>query len=388
MALTYRLIKRYNLPRPFTQAALQELEAALGKLESLMKAVVQPHMPSQLRTIKFHKQCHLPEDITALGHPNEFSSADFENDHTNIKRRHRNSSKKRSNDQITTEIVKRQRISAALAELPLPAPAGSGSSGKQKRVNATAWMRASEAGTHQLQSRPRKLSLHAMAHSGAAPPPLTTAVARVRDSALLLRSNRLLADLPLRLREHLHDRQHGEAAERAAAATGRRQRADSIQLPELELDRDTILHSTFGVLAADCSWEPEHTVLLTVRATARHCHRAKYDVVKVRRATGRYQGRQSEEFAQLQLLFLFEGQQLAYVRWYEASPGRSQDVLAEYGCQRVRFKTVKDPRTKKQIPDCTVIPLASIISREYCCRDHSDEAGGAYHISSCVRLQG
>jgi hypothetical protein len=108
MALTYRLIKRYNLPRPFTQAALQELEAALGKLESLMKAVVQPHMPSQLRTIKFHKQCHLPEDITALGHPNEFSSADFENDHTNIKRRHRNSSKKRSNDQITTEIVKRQ----------------------------------------------------------------------------------------------------------------------------------------------------------------------------------------------------------------------------------------------------------------------------------------
>lgn len=193
--------------------------------------------------------------------------------------------------------------------------------------------------------------------------------------------------MKFRLRQHLYDREHGAAAEQAALAAGRTRRVTNVQLPEL--DSDAIYVSKLVALAADVPWETESLVLQTARATPSFHHLPWFDVVRVRRATGGFQGRQPEAFARLLLLFKYGDLQLAYVKWFEPNPGTGTDLLASWGCKRVRYQMLRDhARSGRSEYHCSVIDIASIISREYCCRDYSDSSGMAHHISSFVRIQG
>lgn len=191
MAHTYKLKNRYNLPSAFTDASLVELDEAIYKLDECMKTVVAPHQPSALKTVKYHSQSHLTSDIRAVGKPAEFTSGPFEAEHVRIKRHHQHNSRKRRNDQTLREIVKRQRINAVLEQ----AGTADAITDQEKRVYATAWMRAAASGRHEFQSKCLPVSLACLASSTGAPNgPYTAASANTiatRSAALVAASPEL-----------------------------------------------------------------------------------------------------------------------------------------------------------------------------------------------------
>jgi hypothetical protein len=378
--------------------------------------VVAPYTASKLCTRKQHDEVHLVQDIRDVGEPAEHSAEGYEHSHTYIKRSYRATSKKRANSQAELEVAKRMRTTEAverrLAEQQQEEQlqegqqqqeqqqeeqqegqqrAGGHRAGmqqggaQQQRTYCTAYMRAAKESCHQLASTRSKVSLVSLDNGGRPLPGPCKASAQL--AAKLLGEELLLGQLPLRLREFFDDEQRGEAREAAAAAAGGRlQRRTQAELPQLE--HATIATCKSAVLAAECSWA-EELQLQTVRATTSFHHRPRQDVVRVRRATGGRQGNRAEEFAQLLLLFEYGGRQLAFVRWFTSCRALG-DVLASYGCQRVKFAEVRDPGSKSagaKMPDCTVIDLAAVLRREYCILDYSDSSGTAYHISTLVRIK-
>lgn len=90
-----------------------------------------------------------------------------------------------------------------------------------------------------------------------------------------------------------------------------------------------------------------------------------------------------DAFAQLRLLFSFtvrkvdggvEDRQLALVRWFERVS--QPDILSSYGCTRLRWERQGSDRESYQ-----VIPLASIIRREYVVPDLAKKNEEWFHVS-------
>jgi hypothetical protein len=78
---------------------------------------------------------------------------------------------------------------------------------------------------------------------------------------------------------------------------------------------------------------------------------------------------ESEEpwYGQVQLLFSWERQDWALVRWYELAPSDHDDRLAAAGCTRLTWATVG----RKKEPWCQVVPFNSILRKLYVVPDFS-----------------
>ena len=144
------------------------------------------------------------------------------------------------------------------------------------------------------------------------------------------------------------------------------------------LNCDEIRVSNGAVLCAVLPWDDGGTSMLqTVRATSNFHGKPWYDFVKIRSDdSGAY-------YAQLRLLFAWKDLQFAFVRWLDADVTKEDDVLSNFGCVRLKWARGRI-RKSGNTPWYDVIPLASIVSKEYAARDFRDGTGDLFHVSSFV----
>jgi hypothetical protein len=107
-------------------------------------------------------------------------------------------------------------------------------------------------------------------------------------------------------------------------------------LPQLPLDGPVLqVHST-ATLAADVPTVPE-LWLQPVRATPKFYRRPHYSNVAVH--LGSIGRRRGEGYAQLRALMRYDGEDLAFVRWYEVVDRTGSRLSEQHGCQLLKWAT-------------------------------------------------
>lgn len=263
----------------------------------------------------------------------------------------------------------------------------SGSSTVQEKVKI--YMLAQETSQHQLSITASTISLQMMTFPDTATCANKAYAARSRDVATW---DPAMALLGHRLQEYLLDNQLQH--ERRAY-----NRTDLQPLPFVRIR----MHK-HGVLAADCPWDPDQLTLQTIRANNRFHGKPFFDFVTVRVAAtppGSRTQRTTEEYAQLLLLFSIStgqddnGKKLwsphAYVKWFKTEQVTADDPLVKAGAVLLTELREYDPAERQlnrrqqhqgagssnasKLQSCGIVPLSSMIRREYVMKDYSRQGG-------------
>jgi hypothetical protein len=336
----YRLRHRKGTSPDMTDADLPEITSSLALFAVAYKSSLAKvkYVGGEPNTQKFHKMAHATDVILRLGQLRHLSSNHFEHAHVVSKHAYAVTSKRHKT--CHAEMVKVQRASAIAHARLKTVP---------QRANATAYLRASVSGEHELQSSGSRASWRVWQDLAATTPAST-------DTWPELAAKRLLALQP--------DLAHLPAALLDYYTTDQRPQPNAP--PEIKV-------VSAACLAAHVPWLDRNTALQPVRASPSFCGGPWYSNVSV-------VGQDGETwYAQLRLIFTAGNVGLAFVRWYEEPLHRQPDVLTKHKCvPLVWAKPIPIPGRPQAQEWYQIIAVATIVARQYIVPNFAEGPGHFY----------
>ncbi|KAF5829602.1 hypothetical protein DUNSADRAFT_15856 [Dunaliella salina] len=333
---------RKDRPAAIDENALIIMDQNLLAFDALFQRVVACRMPSGGDTIKYHKASHFTSMVRRLGAPKHFNAQFFEGDHHRTKIFYNGTSKRRHKEAFIAEMCKRDNtvnLAKDLDDYDVSIP---------QRTHRSAYLLAAGTGKHvfTLDGDMIGIGLLDQSYSENYFHP-----GQVRKSQILLQNQPEVPELPKLLGDFL----------------GRR-----------PSPLDLIKVHKSAALAGEVPFNVDALVLQVARACSAFHGEPWFDGVCVKGEGGLW-------YAQLRLMFSYDGMDLALVRWYNELPGDEDDILVRYGCKSVTWAT-RPGRANRNLPWYQVISMDTILRREYIVLDFKKmpQADGLefFHVSA------